>query len=140
MFCLEPTNSATAAASSSSVMEAVLPDETKNVDYYVDIIRSWKPEEVVNRFSLVLSLLKEMSEESYDDQSRKKRICYGVCDFMPLNLNLVFVDQLRHASSSIACLTIVQYEAVIDYLVYKMCPHDMKVTCCVIIMQSFKLF
>ena len=73
MFCLEPTNSATAAASSSSVMEAVLPDETKNVDYYVDIIRSWKPEEVVNRFSLVLSLLKEMSEESYDDQSIKKR-------------------------------------------------------------------
>ena len=72
MFCLEPTNSA-AAASSSSVMEADLPDETKNVDYYVDIIRSWKPEEVVSRFSLVLSLLKEMSEESYDDQSIKKR-------------------------------------------------------------------
>ena len=72
MFCLEPTNSTTAAAPSSSVMEADLPDETKNVDYYVDIIRSWKPEEVVNRFSLVLSLLKEMSDKSYDDQSIKK--------------------------------------------------------------------
>jgi len=69
------------------------PAEAKCVRDYIDIIRSWKPEEVTEKFSPVLPLLKKISAEEYNDQSIRKQsmfLCNYKCQFTSINFNMYY--------------------------------------------------
>lgn len=69
------------------------PAKAKCVKDYIDIVRSWKPEEVTEKFSLVLPILKKISPEEYYDQSIRKQsmlLCSFICRFTSINFKMYY--------------------------------------------------